>query len=215
MTWGQDLTIREIRREEQIAKLDLGQARLIMGYKQFNHIVEVGEYTENILGLKKALESIQSNEIPRDTVSILKTKLQKVKDKLYTILPRQRQRRGIFNGLGSIIKVVTENMDANDQEKIEKALEDKEQRTNKISKIINEQTEFEKEIIIRFNNITDHINKEQNIITNFLSNYKKDLYKKLNQEHNEILVIQYVNRIKYTFVKTKINSNNHIVPDQN
>jgi len=41
-----------------------------------------------------------------------------VKEKLEILRPRSRVKRGIFNGLGSMIKIVSGYMDAYDEEKI-------------------------------------------------------------------------------------------------
>lgn len=56
---------------------------------------------------------------------------------------------------------------------------------------------FNNEILIRFENITDHINNEQILIQNFFESSQNKIFKQLNLHDTLLEEIQYLNRINY------------------
>lgn len=68
----------------------------------------------------------------------------------------------MINGLGTIVKIVSGNMDANDEDRINKQLtnlNNNEERTNR----------FKNETITRFREIATHINREQEVMTEIIN----------------------------------------------
>lgn len=103
----------------------------------------------------------------------------------------------MVNGLGSLVKVVAGNMDANDDKEIHEELNN----IKKNSKIANDnflnQELFNNEILTRFENITNHINNEQILIGKFLENSQNKIYKQLDMHDSLLEEMQYLNRINY------------------
>lgn len=97
-------------------------------------------------------------------------------------------------------------MDAKDAQTIDEKFNVVKENENQITVKINKQTLFNKEAIIRFENITKHINQEQLTINNFIKNYNNNIYKTLNDEHKEIRLLQYITRINFNIDVL----NNHI-----
>jgi len=97
-------------------------------------------------------------------------------------------------------------MDAKDVQTIDEKFNVVKENENQITVKINKQTLFNKEAIIRFENITKHINQEQLTINNFIKNYNNNIYKTLNDEHKEIRLLQYITRINFNIDVL----NNHI-----
>lgn len=133
----------------------------------------------------------------RDSVTILKAKLTQAQTKLRALSPFTRNRRGLVNGLGSLVKVVTGNMDASDDKEIHDELD----HIKADSRIINDnllnQELFNNEILARFENITNHINNEQILISTFLENSQNKIYKQLNMHDSLLEEMQYLNRMNY------------------
>lgn len=77
-------------------------------------------------------------------------------------------------------------MDATDEITITNKFNKLEENERNIIKNINQQNIINNDIAIRFKNITDHINMEQENINLFIKNYKNNIFKSLNDEHNEI-----------------------------
>jgi len=67
-------------------------------------------------------------------------------------------------------------------------------------------------ILLRFENITQHISLEQTIINKFIKNYNNNIYKTRNDEPNEIHLLQYITRINFNIdiLENHIISNNNI-----
>jgi len=55
-------------------------------------------------------------------VYILNSKVQQVREKLGALIPKNRARRGFVNDLGSIVKIVTGNMNVTDDREIKNQL---------------------------------------------------------------------------------------------
>jgi len=98
--------------------MELGKARVMVGAKTFDHIINFKDYEGNIAQIENALLDIENVRFSGEAVQVVKEKLYQVKDKLEILRPRSRVKRGIFNGLGSMIKIVSGYMDAYDEEKI-------------------------------------------------------------------------------------------------
>lgn len=80
-------------------------------------------YQKNI---DKSYESIGVlHELPglKETIIITKLKLNEDQNKLNLLWPRYKNKRGLINGLGSVIKFITGNMDANDAQSLNDIIE--------------------------------------------------------------------------------------------
>jgi len=100
---------------------------------------------------------------------------------------RSRPKRGLINGLGHKVKVVSGNMDAYDEARINKELSflrgNSELNTN-----------FQNETLVRFEEINEHINREQVLISNFINSYQNKILKEIDEEYKNIQLIQYMYR---------------------
>jgi len=88
-------------------------------------------------------------------------------------------------------------MDATDDREIKNQLNGLDKTNLEVSERLSRQIEINDEVFIRFKNITEHINREQETINEYINNHNKDVYKKLSQEHKEIHLLQYINRISF------------------
>ncbi|CAH2019428.1 unnamed protein product, partial [Acanthoscelides obtectus] len=91
---------------------------------------------------------------------LFNTEKRKVDGKLNDIFPSTyetvpsfsvRIKRGLINGLGSIFKAITGNLDASDGEKFESLISDLQNDQNKLSEAINSQNTLSVELIDNFN----------------------------------------------------------------
>jgi len=98
-----------------------------------------------------------------DYVTILKAKLTQAQVKLRAITPYSRNKRfGLVDGLGSLVKVVTGNMDANDNKEIHEELDNIKENSKLLNDNFQKQEIFNNEILTQFENIKDHINNRAN-----------------------------------------------------
>lgn len=128
---------------------------------------------------------------------MLKAKLNQAQIKLNALTPYKRSKRRLINGLGSLVKIVTGNMDANDAKEISDQLNKIKEDTKVANDNLERQEIFNNEILIRFENITDHINNEQTLIKKCFESAQNTIYKQLNLHDRLLDKIQYLNRLNY------------------
>jgi len=160
-------------------------------------VVDLRDYQENIDKIQLALNNLRTITFSGETVIILNSRVHQVREKLGALIPKNRARRGLVNGLGSIVKIITGNMDATDDREIKNQLNGLDKTNLEVSERLSRQIEINDEVFIRFKNITEHIKREQETINEHINNHNKDVYKKLSQEHKEIHLLQYIIRIRF------------------
>lgn len=124
-----------------------------------------------------------------------------INEKLEIILleNKLRSKRGIANGLGSVVKILTGNFDAYDGEKYDKLLQQIKDKQNDIVSQVNDQYSVSINIIREFNKTVNIINENMNELSDklLLVNEKindsieiekiRDLLNQLNILYNIIL----------------------------
>lgn len=113
-------------------------------------------------------------------------------DKLNHLIPNLRQKRGIIDGLGSLIKVITGNLDHTDAERYDKILNTLQQNQNKIIKNSNEEISLEENLIRKFNQTLFDVTKNQNLLEIKLQN----LTRSINQHTINIIQIELINHLQ-------------------
>ncbi|XP_037731145.1 uncharacterized protein LOC119561739 isoform X4 [Drosophila subpulchrella] len=58
-------------------------------------------------------------------------------------------------------------------------------------------TNFQNETLVRFEEINEHINREQVLISNFINSYQNKIFKEIDEEYKNIQLIQYIDRINF------------------
>lgn len=134
-------------------------ARLITSQNKLMHIVQLDKYRESIDRIQASLATFDNTTEYRETLEIVKGKAEEVETKLLTMMSQKRTKSGLINGLGTIIKSITANLDVNDairmNSEIEKILANEGKFETKLSQQLNGQ------IIERFENNTSHINQQK------------------------------------------------------
>jgi len=138
---------------------------------------------------------LRENTDSKNEIDSLSTKLQQLRGRVERLLPKKRLRRGLINGLGKVVKIVTGNLDEDDGRRIENNFKTITNNQKELTAKANKQEIFNNDIKERFNNITEHINREQQIINQYLNNYKNMIFKNLNSEHHISHTLQYISRI--------------------
>lgn len=110
----QILEIQKIDEDQNLIALKLGEARTIESYFGLIHIVNLDEYTKQVQKLSQIIESFANHSTLTNSINVSKLKLKVLEDKLRTLNPYNRRKRGLIDGLCTAIKFVTGNMDIND-----------------------------------------------------------------------------------------------------
>lgn len=130
--------IKNITANPGLLASSLGPARLVNGYHSLTHYYRISELIEKTESLKKtylrSLDELKTDrtgfeytELLRNTIN---TTIELIENKLsdtHLSPPKNvkinlRKRRGLINGLGSIIKFISGNLDSTDEEKYDKII---------------------------------------------------------------------------------------------
>lgn len=176
--------------------MTLGQARLIDGHTKYIHIVDLDQYKLTLTKLKETISKIRDPDVELLKNTTL-SKFRNLETKLQNLYPFSRVRRGLINGLGSAIKVITGNMDSVDAENLNQAIEKIKLNEHDLKTQIDNQIVINDKINERLNTFTNFINYEQTKIGNALSNRDQLFTNEINRENFIIQEIQYLNQINY------------------
>lgn len=144
--------------------------------------------------------------------TILNTSKLNVENKIYEILPLQniypkksmRSKRGILNGLGSVFKVITGNLDASDGEHFENLIRQLSKNQNKLQKEIIQTHSVSHELIQKFNESLNQIYHHENLLQSKLLIIQRSINRQ-NEEYSLIALkdvfIQLINIYQLIFQK--------------
>lgn len=158
-----------------ILPFKLGNSRLITHYHSFLQFIELTDI-ENRLDSVDSQIKLFETRLVNDTYQLyelqihyLVGKISKIRKQLNTLEPNKlRSKRGIVDGLGSLIKSVTGNLDHTDAEKYNSAIEVLERNTDKISSAVNEHISLNKEWMSQYSIVLNNIVENQIRINNSL-----------------------------------------------
>lgn len=176
----------------------MGKPKIMDDYQNLIHIIDLKDYVSNSEKIRETLNLFEQDTSIEDSLKTTRLKLDQLTDKINNLLPFKRQKRGLFNGLGSAVKYITGNMDDSDAEKINSCLRELIENEYIFNNTLKKQSILNTEMLQRLSNITTHINTDQNKITRILKNTQETFSSRINKENIIISKIQYLNRIKLT-----------------
>ena len=118
----QTLKIHNLTDTQGLLQIKLGTAKTIIDYINLIHIIKLDSYKDNVMKIEESVKQFTPTYYNRDSLKVTKFKLKDLKDKLNSITPKYRRKRGLFNGIGSAVKFITGNMDDNDALRINQAI---------------------------------------------------------------------------------------------
>lgn len=147
----------------------LGRTRLITHYHSFLQYIELDNIENKALDVKNQLLHFQT-KLDNDTVAIyslqinyLLQKIGKVENHLKGLEPN-RVKRGLIDGLGSIIKSITGNLDHQDAIRFNDAINNLQNNDNKIISEFNSHISLSKEWMTQHSYVIDQLVKNQQSI---------------------------------------------------
>lgn len=153
--------------QNELNKLHLKSTNLV------NILQKNKEYSTETLNYWKILNFTQS----------------KVEDKLLEILPHPlRIKRGLINGLGSIFKSISGNLDANDGERYDRLIHELQQNQRNIAVSVNKQNSLSLALINKFNTTIQQISSNEKIIETKLKQIENIVERQLYKENRSTLI---------------------------
>ena len=184
---SQQLVTTNYDQNNGIIPIQLGNARVITGYKRLLHVINLTSYHPIISNIKTNVNKIldttakynklhllynQRAGLLSDQASQLLNTLQHIKPRS---LPRnyyKRNKRGLIDGLGSVIKGITGNLDQNDYKEISEALANINLNEDILTQKLNEQVNINTQMTTRFNEIRKILDTSTTQIEKQLASYQ-------------------------------------------
>lgn len=113
----------------------------------------------------------------------------------------------MINGLGSVVKAIKGNLDANDAEKLEEEIRKMREEEDKLRESINSQERTGNKVSFMFKNLTKYINEEQSRVNAFINKYNNAISKSFVEEDRRIYRLEYIDRISLTIDMLGLNLN--------
>jgi len=96
---------------------------------------------------------------------ILSLTQERAETKLKEIIPHpQRYKRGLINGIGSIFKAITGNLDASDGERYENLIRELQLNQNKLASNIRKENSLSLNLLEKFNNTIDTVQHDEKLL---------------------------------------------------
>lgn len=170
---SQKISLRNLESNPGIIPLKLGTAKItkythtLIHYYDLNPIItEINRLQSQSTNLKNLIIEDKYYSIETSNyLKILTFAEEKVENKLLEILPqRQRVKRGLINGLGSIFKSITGNLDATDDERYENLIRELQQNQIKLASNIKNQNSLSIDLIDKFNKTIQQISHNEKLL---------------------------------------------------
>ncbi|XP_049869059.1 uncharacterized protein LOC126368890 [Pectinophora gossypiella] len=165
------VTANEIRLESLddgpgVLPFKLGPTRLVTHYHSFLQYIELTKIEDRITSVRTQISNIK-NILRNDTYMLYEVQLTYLISKLdkatyqLTSLEPHREKRGLVDGLGSVIKSLTGNLDYTDALKYNDAINTLKNNQDKLSSQINNHISLSKEWILHQSSVISQIANNQ------------------------------------------------------
>lgn len=184
----EQIQLHDLSNNPGLVILQLGQGRVQIGSHKIFHVVDI-EYLEPIINnLKLIINGLKIFDV-QDSVMLINRKLEMIEKTYRHILPITRNRRGLFNGLGSMMKAITGNLDENDLIRINMQLNELQNQNRDLVTNNNEQIKINYKVQDRLNRIIKNLNDQQNLIRRNLVTFRQNSLNGRNVS-NEIKIVK-------------------------
>ncbi|XP_052742649.1 uncharacterized protein LOC128198925 [Bicyclus anynana] len=164
--WTQEVKLENLDEGPGVLPFKLGPTRIISHYHSFIQSINLQDIetkVNSVINQLDAIEPVLSNK----TNSLFSPHIQYLTNKAYSVLEQlqsfeiHRTKRGLVDGLGSIVKSITGNLDQTDALHYNQAIKDLKSSENQLVTELNNQVSISKEWMTQYSNIIDNITKNQ------------------------------------------------------
>lgn len=167
---GNLLEINNISSNTGFVKINLDKEQLVTQTDIIIHIIHPTEILNLLDDISNRTDVLNSNQ-----ETILQTEILDLKNKLKTIIPNKRPRRGIINGVGTMSKWLFGTMDEQDRQNIEKHLQTVDHNNHLLITNYNEQITINQQFHKTIKQLKSIIEGDRSILLNQINNLQKSL----------------------------------------
>lgn len=155
------IQVHDITNNPGALTLSAGEGRILEGYNRLFHTIDLNELGTTIGVLKKLISELNSST--GNFIKLIKLKFTQINDTYRALLPNSRNKRSIET-LGSAIKFVTGNLDAEDLREINRNINDIKRLDNSLIGQNNKQIVINEAFQNRLQTLKDEIQNHENVI---------------------------------------------------
>lgn len=183
--------------------LKLGRAKLMEYSHNLIHFYDLKTIDSQVKKLKLKTDelgnltdkNIRYKNETSNYFKVLNFVKEKVDIKLSEIIPKtSRRKRGLFNGIGSIFKSITGNLDATDGEHYDRLIQQLRENQNKITGSIKMQSSLSVKLIDQFNKTIQKISHNEKLLEGKINEIaqlvKNSTFTMNNKFYNDIIIIK-------------------------
>lgn len=170
-----DIQIHDLQQNPGLLTLQNGISLIKTGHYKIYHEIDLEKYSPLLDRIHNIIEGLKIFPDFKDMTDLLRDRFTTVIKQFRNLYPKKREKRGLFNFLGSGIKLITGNLDENDLIQINRDINELRRTSNKLNRENNVQVEMNRELQDRINKIIKIVNEQPSLITKQIINARQDL----------------------------------------
>lgn len=194
LTNQQTIQISDLQNNPGLLILRQGNSFVKNGHHKIYHEIDLDTYKPTLDHLHNIIVNLRIFPNFKDTVDLLQNRYQIILNSYLNLLPKTKTKRGLFDFLGSGIKMITGNLDNYDLLQINNDIKNLRSHTDKIIRQNNIQIEINMKLQDKINKIIKSLNEQQDIITKQIIQARNELHRNTNQN---ITVLNQVFKISH------------------
>nr|XP_037875420.1 uncharacterized protein LOC119630360 [Bombyx mori] len=174
LTTAHEIKLETLENGPGLLPFKLGQTRLVSHYHSFLQYIELADVDNRLDSVQTQLKYFK-DQLDEHTyllyelqINYLTSKITKINCKINSLKPN-RVKRGLIDGLGSIVKSITGNLDQSDAELYSKAIKILQNNDNQLSSELNQYISLNKAWMTEHTQLLSEIAKNQEKINVTLS----------------------------------------------
>ena len=179
---SQTIQIHDLSQNPGLLSMQIGSSMIKDGHHRIYHEIDLDKYAPVLNKIQTIINGLKIFPNFKDVTDLLQDRYITVFNLYNNLYPKHRGKRGLFNIIGSGIKLITGNLDDNDLVQINNDLNDLRAGNNKLVRANNQQIEINKQLQNRIDEVIWVVNEQQSIITKQIIRAREE---KMN--HNRIL----------------------------
>lgn len=160
-----DIQIHDLSRNPGLLMMQNGNSLVKTGHHKIYHEIDLDNYGPLLDRIHNIINGLKIFPNFKDMTDLLQDRYSTVVNQFRNLYPRKREKRGLFNFIGTGIKLITGNLDDSDLIQINKDINELRRTTNRIIRENNVQVELNKQLQERINKIIKVVNEQQEVIT--------------------------------------------------
>ncbi len=191
------VTIKPLGKTLGLLPFQIGDSLIVKFYQKLvfyrdlesvkDKIDAVQRYVENIKTSMSYFKNSSYDKELSNYAQILETSAHEISKKFKSIVPHSRTRRGLINGLGSVFKSISGNLDANDGIRYDEAISALNSNQAKLQDNFNKQISVSQKMISKFNSTLSIIQQNEQHLSNKIDVIA--FYEGSAQNYNKIKIL--------------------------